>query len=846
MAAEEEVRLIFAAEDRFSDVADNVTASLKGIGDQAATTQATIDAAAIGPVANWEELEKKLLGVTDRTAEVAQGASDMGQEMERGLDQGTRSAATLEDQVAQLGLGVKEVNGEAQIVSTELPKGFDDSASSAGNLIGQVKTLATAAASAWAAIKSVQKVLDWGEAGAALINLEHGFEQATAAAGMSSEAMLAQIEAVGRGIIDDDEAMREFILTTRAAGSGIASEWPQLIQVALASTAEGIGTAQGNLEQLDQYIRTGFGRGLKQMGIMVPDNSQIMDAYAASLGRTADSLTEAEQAQARMNAVLVTAAPLLERTNSGADVAGGGFSRLKNVTEDFAEGLETRWAPAIEGAASAVADFIDAILKADDLWRQKASGWQAPEVTPQVMAITAMPPEATLPRDQGQALQTTQAGIDALTQSAWAWSAAGGAMIVSLEGVASAASWTTDELAQLAGNLDGARQAADDSAKTAHYEAEAFHGVGDAYEEAARTGLHARDVSTDLGNEARTAAGKVTTLTGVLDIFSGMTTGAARAVGQMTSAFYYANYVSNILKGGIEGLTHAYGHLQVEAMGLAGPVGFLDEYATALTHYQNVGLGLEGPQANEYATNMEYQVALLNYRASEAEAAANKEAAAGVSAWNEQKTAMESYYQSWQSSADAITEPTQALDWDALEKQAGLPRQDAFDENARRAADVVAKGAESPWVTQAGMTNPQEALQYMKDFYSGRLGEEQYNWQAGIDQYREQTEQTVGEQNLAAQFQAKLAEAGLGPDSALVADAFNFDLSGAGGLSATNFAEAFKGFDWPKLVGQPVGAAILSGASTALAKPNSAFTGNMKAFIVDVVDDYFFGGAHQP
>ncbi len=65
--------------------------------------------------------------------------------------------------------------------------------------------------------------------------------------------------------------------------------------------------------------------------------------------------------------------------------------------------------------------------------------------------------------------------------------------------------------------------------------------------------------------------------------------------------------------------------------------------------------------------------------------------------------------------AEGMLAPTQSVDLTALEDQLGMHR-DTWDEAARRAMDVVNRGAESPWAAVMGLGSAEEALSYVRDF----------------------------------------------------------------------------------------------------------------------------------
>jgi len=817
--ADEELRLVISAEDQFSAATDKAVASLEAIAGQADAAQKALEDMDLKlPPLDTSELDTMFDGLHTQNQQFAEDVDGFKTEVE------AMASATEEATPALEGMS----------------EAFEMLKTAGGAFIG-FETLKRAAGE-W---------LEQGDLGASLINLGNGFDTAAEKAGASGPAMLAQIMAVGRGILDDDEAMREFILTTRAAGSGIAAEWPKLIQVAMASTAQGIGSVQGNLEQLDQYIRTGFGRGLKQMGIMVPDAGPMMEAYAASLGTTADKLTEAEQAQARMNAVLTTARMQFGDLDvASAKLAGGGITSLRNSIEDLGETAATAAAPGIDAFAASISGILiaanPAIAKLAELyaWQEKVStfrmpegigggaaglggaaatmlpfgdllgrvptmlsnlgaDWLAPALekgTPMMAMLggeleefaanneDAIGAVARFAESLGLIAPPAQEAATATREvrtEAELWQSVGLEMVngTAAQAAAQAEATAADEaraqaLERMAGDLDGARQAADGRAKTARYEADAFHGVGDAYEEAARTGLHARDVSTDLAPA----------MDAVADAASRVAANVAQA-NAMLAGF------GGSLEDAQRNATTLYTLRQHGAATTAGgePLDFL---------------GVQAPwEARDTVQDiLQIKIDSDADALAFAEETARKGAAAGVSAWNDQEAAMKRYYDTWESEAMAALAPTQAIDQAALDLAAGIPRAPAFDENARRAADVVNLGAASPWATQAGMTNPQEAAQYIEDFYAGKLAEDQYNWDAAIANIEQQRSQASGQQWMLDVLAGKVGMGGAGGAAGVDLDA----ALGMGATAADSAALTAAGMDAATAFGDQYTAAMAS------------------------------------
>ena len=89
-----------------------------------------------------------------------------------------------------------------------------------------------------------------------------------------------------------------------------------------------------------------------------------------------------------------------------------------------------------------------------------------------------------------------------------------------------------------------------------------------------------------------------------------------------------------------------------------------------------------------------------------------------------------------------------------------------------------------------GLGSKEQALKYVQDFYAGLIPED-VNWDAAIAAYQQQTQQTVGMQNLQTMFQQELLEAGLGPSNPLVAQSLGDPLGIAGNDAAVAFSEQF-------------------------------------------------------
>jgi hypothetical protein len=164
------------------------------------------------------------------------------------------------------------------------------------------------------------------------------FDNLASGAGQSSDSMLASMRAASLGMVSDYDLIQN---ANKAMMLGVADTGEEL--GALLEIARSRGAAMGlSLTQAFGDIVTGLGREsaliLDNLGIVI-DSAAAMDAYAATLGTTADALDGAQRKQALLNAVMAqsagmtggassgvaTAAAQAEAARANADAAGGAF-----------------------------------------------------------------------------------------------------------------------------------------------------------------------------------------------------------------------------------------------------------------------------------------------------------------------------------------------------------------------------------------------------------------------------------------------------------------------------------------------------------------------------------------
>ena len=200
--------------------------------------------------------------------------------------------------------------------------GEDSDTGLGANWLNTAKTIAATAAPLAAALGTVKKVLDFSHEGAQIQRLEETSFSLARSMGMDMGHIMDSVRTASLGMVSDADIMQA---SSRALMLGVgdsAAQMGQLMEVAaMRGRAMGISTTQAFND-----IVTGIGRMspliLDNLGI-VTGGQKTFDDYAASIGKVAEALTDAEKKQALINKAIEGTAPLLEAEGGLArDVAG--------------------------------------------------------------------------------------------------------------------------------------------------------------------------------------------------------------------------------------------------------------------------------------------------------------------------------------------------------------------------------------------------------------------------------------------------------------------------------------------------------------------------------------------
>jgi hypothetical protein len=219
----------------------------------------------------------------------------------------------------------------------------------------------------------VQGTADLTLLGAQADLTRHQFESLAQAAGTSGQALLDALKEASGGEISD---LNLELSANRAILLGVADsaqEFSALMAIAR-DRAQSLG--QTTTQAFNDLV-TGLGRGspeiLDNLAIMISAD-EAYQAYAASIGKSTEELTKAEQKQAIINETIRQGTIALAQTGGATDSALGGLQRLQTAWENASAKIGESLSKNLEAATRGAIVVLNGITDALD--RQAAAAQQ--------------------------------------------------------------------------------------------------------------------------------------------------------------------------------------------------------------------------------------------------------------------------------------------------------------------------------------------------------------------------------------------------------------------------------------------------------------------------------------
>ena len=237
------------------------------------------------------------------------------------------------------------------------------------NIRDAMKGVTAALAGAAVVAGVFKKAMDFAKEGAQLQRLEAAGDKMATSFGQNMDDLVGAIQRATNGAIPAFEAMG---LANRALLLGVAETPEQFTKLATAAAALGQAMGRTSSEAMTDIV-TGIGRMspliLDNLGIMTR-GGKVFDEYAASVGTTADKLTDTQKKQILLNSALLAAQPLLSA--DGKIVADNATSwealsaQIKDATDNAKSWLADGLTPILSGFQSlslAIGDQGDLLLQ---------------------------------------------------------------------------------------------------------------------------------------------------------------------------------------------------------------------------------------------------------------------------------------------------------------------------------------------------------------------------------------------------------------------------------------------------------------------------------------------------
>ena len=253
---------------------------------------------------------------------------------------------------------VKAQTMRAEKAMARLGKNIEGTERQTGKMAGVMKmagpVMVTAGIAAAGAAVHLATVASKG------VEVRNAFERMAAESGRSSQQLLQNMSKAAAGTVSKIDLMKQANQAFLLVGSEVGEKLPKMMEIARAA-AKATGQDVGFMFQ---SIVTGIGRQSK----MILDNlginikmSEAQEKYAATLGKTAAQLTEAEKKQAFMNEAMAQGEDIIRRTGSEQVSFNEKMAQFSAALDDIKQALGEVLIPVLTTAIDVLTNLGDAV-----------------------------------------------------------------------------------------------------------------------------------------------------------------------------------------------------------------------------------------------------------------------------------------------------------------------------------------------------------------------------------------------------------------------------------------------------------------------------------------------------
>lgn len=231
---------------------------------------------------------------------------------------------------------INKITGSLNGLSTEGGQSTENVGLGFDEMVGVITTGAAIAA---AAVAALQKAIEFSREGAEIVRLQDTSASLASSMGFDMDEIVAKVSAASLHTVSDMDIMSSAAKAMMLGVGSSAGEMASLMEVA---AIRGRALGLDATEAFDQIV-TGIGRLspkiLDNLGIIV-DADVTYAAYAESIGKSADELTEMEKRQALVDAVIADTAPLLAETGGLVEDSASKWEQLETAQANFFNSLK--------------------------------------------------------------------------------------------------------------------------------------------------------------------------------------------------------------------------------------------------------------------------------------------------------------------------------------------------------------------------------------------------------------------------------------------------------------------------------------------------------------------------
>lgn len=256
------------------------------------------------------------IGAIDKAADQTSQLSKAEQEAAQSTEQAGEAAQKNAQSTNEMG----EASGKASV--------------QIGGMQGALLTLNAAMGVAQTAIGTFKQVWDFAKEGAAIQRIGAQFNQVADDFGVNGDKLVAAMDKAAHGTVDDEELMQT---ATRALTQGViksSDDLVKFVEIARASSVRFGGDTTQALQSILYATEVGAQRSLKAT-IGVVDFTAAYDKLAVSLGKRKQDLTDEEQLQARVNAVLEKGQVLVDKVGNSNEDTATKMQRFETRSKDL-------------------------------------------------------------------------------------------------------------------------------------------------------------------------------------------------------------------------------------------------------------------------------------------------------------------------------------------------------------------------------------------------------------------------------------------------------------------------------------------------------------------------------